>query len=116
MRGASPIHEPGLDAVVKRNGGRRLQFTTDVDAAVQHGTLLFIGVGTPPDEDGSADLQYVVAAARSIGARMKEFKVIVDRARCRWARPTRCAPPIAEELAKRGVNIGLRRWSRTPSS
>ena len=64
--GGIPIHEPGLDAVVKRNvEAGRLQFTTDVDAAVQHGTLLFIGVGTPPDEDGSADLQYELADVRS---------------------------------------------------
>src|SRR5882672_4598182 len=58
--GEIPIHEPGLLEIVQRNvAAGRLQFTTDVDRAVQHGTILFIGVGTPPDEDGSADLQYV---------------------------------------------------------
>uniref|UniRef100_UPI0032B23E4F 2-dehydropantoate 2-reductase N-terminal domain-containing protein n=1 Tax=uncultured Aquincola sp. TaxID=886556 RepID=UPI0032B23E4F len=68
QRGEIPIHEPGLDAVVRRNAAAgRLHFTTDVGYAVGHGTLQFIGVGTPPDEDGSADLQYVLAAARNIG-------------------------------------------------
>ncbi len=105
--GGIPIHEPGLDAVVKRNvEAGRLQFTTDVDAAVQHGTLLFIGVGTPPDEDGSADLQYVVAAARSIGARMKEFKVIVDKSTVPVGTADKVRAAIKEELDKRGVNIG----------
>ena len=78
--GRIPIHEPGLDALVQRNAAAgRLQFTTDVAAAVAHGTLQFIGVGTPPDEDGSADLQYVLAAADSIGRLMTDYKVIVDK-------------------------------------
>ncbi len=68
--GALPIHEPGLLEVVQRNvTGGRLQFSTDIERAVAHGTLQFIAVGTPPDEDGSADLQYVLAAARNAGAR-----------------------------------------------
>src|SRR5207237_838417 len=66
--GGLPIHEPGLGEMVQRNAAAgRLQFTTDVAAAVGHGTMQFIAVGTPPDEDGSADLQYVLAAARNIG-------------------------------------------------
>jgi UDPglucose 6-dehydrogenase len=78
--GGIPIHEPGLDVMVKRNvAAGRLQFTTDVAAAVAHGTIQFIGVGTPPDEDGSADLQYVLAAATSIGRLMTDYKVIVDK-------------------------------------
>jgi UDPglucose 6-dehydrogenase len=78
--GGIPIHEPGLDVIVKRNvAAGRLQFTTDVAAAVVHGTIQFIGVGTPPDEDGSADLQYVLAAATSIGRLMTDYKVIVDK-------------------------------------
>jgi UDPglucose 6-dehydrogenase len=78
--GGIPIHEPGLEALVHRNvAAGRLQFTTDVPAAVAHGTLQFIGVGTPPDEDGSADLQYVLAAAASIGRHMSDYKVIVDK-------------------------------------
>jgi len=78
--GGIPIHEPGLDVIVARNvAAGRLQFTTDVAAAVAHGTLQFIGVGTPPDEDGSADLQYVLAAATHIGRLMTDYKVIVDK-------------------------------------
>ena len=78
--GGIPIHEPGLEELVVRNvAAGRLQFTLDMDAAVAHGTLQIIGVGTPPDEDGSADLQYVLAAARSIGSRMTDYKVIIDK-------------------------------------
>src|SRR5688572_22149805 len=69
--GGLPIHEPGLGEIVAQNmEAGRLQFTTDVEHAVAHGTLQFIAVGTPPDEDGSADLKYVLAAARSIGRTM----------------------------------------------
>ena len=78
--GGIPIHEPGLEEVVARNReAGRLTFSTDVEAAAHHGVLQFIAVGTPPDEDGSADLQYVLAAARGIGRHMNEFKVIVDK-------------------------------------
>ena len=102
--GGIPIHEPGLLEVVRRNvAAGRLQFTTDVDLAVQHGTLLFIGVGTPPDEDGSADLQYVVAAARSIGARMTDYKVIVDKSTVPVGTADKVRAAIKEELVKRGL-------------
>jgi len=102
--GEIPIHEPGLLEVVRRNvAAGRLQFTTDVDMAVQHGTLLFIGVGTPPDEDGSADLQYVVAAARSIGQRMTDYKVIVDKSTVPVGTADRVREAIKEELVKRGL-------------
>lgn len=102
--GDIPIHEPGLLEVVRRNvAAGRLQFTTDVDLAVQHGTLLFIGVGTPPDEDGSADLQYVVAAARSIGQRMTDYKVIVDKSTVPVGTADRVREAVKEELVKRGL-------------
>lgn len=102
--GGIPIHEPGLDAVVQRNvAAGRLQFTTDVDKAVQHGTILFIGVGTPPDEDGSADLQYVVAAARSIGQRMTDYKVIVDKSTVPVGTADKVRAAVKEELVKRGL-------------
>src|ERR1043165_202505 len=102
--GEIPIHEPGLLEVVRRNvAAGRLQFTTDVDAAVQHGTLLFIGVGTPPDEDGSADLQYVVAAARSIGQRMTDYKVIVDKSTVPVGTADKVRAAIKEELVRRGL-------------
>jgi UDPglucose 6-dehydrogenase len=102
--GDIPIHEPGLLEVVRRNvAAGRLQFTTDVDQAVQHGTLLFIGVGTPPDEDGSADLQYVVAAARSIGQRMTDYKVIVDKSTVPVGTADRVREAVKDELRKRGL-------------
>lgn len=104
--GGIPIHEPGLLDVVKRNrAAGRLQFTTDVVAAVNHGTLQFIGVGTPPDEDGSADLQYVVAAARNVGRHMTDYKVIVDKSTVPVGTGEKVRAAVAEELAKRGVAV-----------
>ncbi len=104
--GGIPIHEPGLLDVVKRNrAAGRLQFTTDVVAAVNHGTLQFIGVGTPPDEDGSADLQYVVAAARNVGRHMTDYKVIVDKSTVPVGTGEKVRAAVADELAKRGVNV-----------
>jgi UDPglucose 6-dehydrogenase len=105
--GGLPIHEPGLDAVVQRNASAgRLQFTTDVEAAVGHGTIIFIGVGTPPDEDGSADLRYVLAAARSVGRSMTDYKVVVDKSTVPVGTADKVRAAIAEELAARGVRIG----------
>ncbi len=102
--GGIPIHEPGLDLIVARNrAAGRLQFTTDVEAAVAHGTLQFIGVGTPPDEDGSADMQYVLAAARSIGRHMTDYKVIVDKSTVPVGTADRVKAAVAEELAARGL-------------
>jgi UDPglucose 6-dehydrogenase len=78
--GGIPIHEPGLGDIVARNrASGRLKFSTDIAASVAHGEIQFIAVGTPPDEDGSADLQYVLAAARNIGKHMTGFKVVVDK-------------------------------------
>ena len=78
--GQVPIYEPGLDDVIARNAAAgRLRFTTDVAESVAHGLIQMIAVGTPSGEDGSADLQYVVAAARAIGRVMTEYKVIVDK-------------------------------------
>src|SRR4029450_6573649 len=78
--GGVPIHEPGLEPMVKRNvAAGRLRFTTDVDASVAHGALQFIAVGTPPDQDGSADMQYAMPAARNIGRRMASPKIVVDK-------------------------------------
>jgi len=79
-RGEVPIHEPGLDVIIQRNReAGRLHFTTDIDRAVEHGLFQFIAVGTPPDEDGSADLQYVLAVARSIGERLKEYRIVINK-------------------------------------
>src|SRR5262245_37733335 len=75
--GGIPIFEPGLEPIVRRNReAGRLRFSTDVAASVAHGELQLIAVGTPPDEDGSADMQYVLAAARAIGKHMKAWKVV----------------------------------------
>jgi UDPglucose 6-dehydrogenase len=104
--GGIPIHEPGLDQVVARNvAAGRLSFTTDVARAVAHGMLQFIAVGTPPDEDGSADLQYVIAAARAIGARMTGWKVVVDKSTVPVGTADRVRAAIAEELETRGVDL-----------
>ncbi|MDZ5459404.1 UDP-glucose dehydrogenase family protein [Azohydromonas lata] len=104
--GGIPIHEPGLEAIVQRNAAMgRLQFTTDVAQAVAHGTLQFIGVGTPPGEDGSADLQHVLSAARSIGAHMTDYKVIVDKSTVPVGTADRVREAVAQELARRGVDV-----------
>ena len=103
-RGEVPIHEPGLDALIQRNAAAgRLQFTTDAAAAVAHGTLQFIGVGTPPDEDGSADLQYVLAVARTIGQHMTDYKVVVDKSTVPVGTADKVRAAIAEQLATRGT-------------
>ncbi len=104
--GGIPIHEPGLDQIVLRNvKAGRLHFTTDVKKAVAHGTLQFIAVGTPPDEDGSADLQYVLAAARNIGRHMTDYKVVVDKSTVPVGTADRVRAAIGEELALRGVEV-----------
>ena len=103
--GRIPIYEPGLEAMVKKNvAAGRLRFTTDVEAAVAHGAIQFIAVGTPPDEDGSADLKYVVAAARSIGKYMQGFKVVVDKSTVPVGTADKVRAAIADELAKRNMN------------
>lgn len=102
--GGVPIHEPGLQDVIARNrAAGRLTFSTDVAAAVEHGEVLFIAVGTPSDEDGSADLKYVLAAAASIGKYMNGFKVIVDKSTVPVGTARRVKAAIDQELAARGV-------------
>lgn len=102
--GGIPIHEPGLEDVVARNrAAGRLQFSTDVAASVAHGDIQFIAVGTPPDEDGSADLQYVLAAARNIGKHMTGFKVIVDKSTVPVGTADRVREAIAQELQQSGA-------------
>ena len=103
--GGIPIHEPGLLEVVRRNvAAGRLEFTTDIEKSVAHGTLQFIAVGTPPDEDGSADLQYVTAAARNIGRLMTDHKVIVDKSTVPVGTGDKVRAAVADELAKRGLS------------
>lgn len=103
-RGEIPIFEPGLQDMVRRNAAAgRLRFTSDVAEAVQHGTVQFIAVGTPPDEDGSADMQYVLAAARQIGRLMTDYKVVVDKSTVPVGTADRVQAVIAEELHLRGL-------------
>ena len=104
--GGIPIYEPGLQEMVRRNvEAGRLHFTTSVEQAVRHGTIQFIAVGTPPDEDGSADLKYVLAAARTIGRLMTDYKVVVDKSTVPVGTADLVKAAIAEELHKRGVEI-----------
>lgn len=104
--GGIPIHEPGLDQVVSRNvEAGRLHFTTDIEEAVRFGTVQFIAVGTPPDEDGSADLKYVLAAARNIGRYMTDYKVVVDKSTVPVGTADKVREAIAAELAERGVSV-----------
>ncbi|WP_326539121.1 UDP-glucose dehydrogenase family protein [Pseudorhodoferax sp.] len=104
--GGIPIYEPGLQEMVRRNvAAGRLHFTTDVDRAVHHGTIQFIAVGTPPDEDGSADMKYVLAAARNIGQRMTDYKVIVDKSTVPVGTADMVREAVAAALKQRGAQV-----------
>jgi UDPglucose 6-dehydrogenase len=104
--GGIPIYEPGLESLVRHNiQAGRLRFTTDVAASVQHGQLQFIAVGTPPDEDGSADLRHVVVAARNIGRHMPDYRVVVDKSTVPVGTADLVREAIAEELRLRGADL-----------
>ena len=104
--GGVPIHEPGLEPMIRRNvAAGRLHFTTDVDAAVGHAAVQFIAVGTPPDDDGSADMQYVLQAARDIGRRITQWTLVVDKSTVPVGTADRVGAAIGEELAMRGVDV-----------
>ena len=104
--GAIPIHEPGLLEIVRRNvENGRLSFTTNIEEAVHFGEIQFIAVGTPPDEDGSADLQYVTEAARNIGRFMTSEKVIVDKSTVPISTGDKVKAAVAEELKKRNIDV-----------
>ena len=104
--GGVPIHEPGLKPMIERNvAARRLRFTTDADAAVAHGTLQFIAVGTPPDEDGSTDMRYVLQAARSIGSRMTSATVVVNKSTVPVGTADQVRAAIADELRARNLTV-----------
>ncbi|MDW5375420.1 UDP-glucose/GDP-mannose dehydrogenase family protein [Halomonas sp. HP20-15] len=107
-RGELPIYEPGLEAMVRHTVAEgRLRFTTDAAAAVAFGTLQFIAVGTPPDEDGSADLQYVLAVARSIGEHMTDYKVVVDKSTVPVGTADKVHAEITATLAARGLQTAF---------
>ncbi len=104
--GGVPIHEPGLLQIVRRNiKNGRLSFTNNIEEAVHFGDIQFIAVGTPPDQDGSADLQYVTEAARNIGRFMTQEKIIVDKSTVPIGTGDKVSEAITKELKKRNINI-----------
>lgn len=104
--GGIPIHEPGLEDLVKVNReAGRLHFTTDIEQATAHGQVQFIAVGTPPGEDGSADLSYALTAARNIARHMNEYKVIVDKSTVPVGTADRVRETVQDELTSRGAEL-----------
>ncbi|HXH01799.1 MAG TPA: UDP-glucose/GDP-mannose dehydrogenase family protein [Candidatus Competibacteraceae bacterium] len=105
-RGVLPIYEPGLDMLVEENiSAERLRFSTDLPEAMAEADALFIAVGTPPGEDGSADLRHVLAVAREIGRHLTRYMVIVDKSTVPVGTAERVQTAIAAELARRGVSV-----------
>ena len=105
-RGEIPIYEPGLEAIVRRNhASGQLDFTTEAAPAIAHGQLIFIAVGTPPDEDGSADMQYVLAVARTIGRHLDRYAVVVNKSTVPVGTADRVRDAVAAELGERGVSV-----------
>ncbi|MUV14990.1 UDP-glucose dehydrogenase family protein [Noviluteimonas gilva] len=105
-RGVIPIYEPGLESMVKANhASGRLNFTTDAAAAIEHGDVVFIAVGTPPDEDGSADLKYVLAVARTIGQHVQRAVVVVNKSTVPVGTADKVRATIAQELANRRTTL-----------
>ena len=105
-QGVIPIYEPGLEPMVKANhAAGRLSFTTDAASAIAHGDVIFIAVGTPPDEDGSADLKYVLAVARTIGQHRERPAVVVNKSTVPVGTADKVGAAIADELSRRGVDV-----------
>jgi len=105
-KGDVPIYEPGLEPMVIRNHAEgRLDFTTDAAPAIAHGDVVFIAVGTPPDEDGSADLQYVLAVANTIGDHIDRYTIVVNKSTVPVGTADRVRAAVAERLKQRGVDV-----------
>jgi UDPglucose 6-dehydrogenase len=105
-QGIVPIHEPGLDSLIKSNiEAERLKFTTSAKEGVDHGLFQLIAVGTPPDEDGSADLKYVLAVARSIGEHMSEYKVVITKSTVPVGTSDKVSKAVLESLQKRNTDL-----------
>ena len=104
--GEIPIYEPGLEDYVRRNQqAGRLEFTCDVDYGVAHGLFQFIAVGTPPDEDGSADLQHVLAVAKSIGRSMQDYRIVVNKSTVPVGTADRVKEAVTGALRERDIEI-----------
>ncbi|QIA07994.1 UDP-glucose dehydrogenase family protein [Draconibacterium halophilum] len=104
--GIIPIYEPGLEDIYKKNVEKgRLEFTTDLGASIKDADAVFIAVGTPPDEDGSADLKYVLGVAREIGKNMDHYLVVVTKSTVPVGTSEKVKQAMLEELEKRGENI-----------
>ncbi|MEP6634315.1 MAG: UDP-glucose/GDP-mannose dehydrogenase family protein [Luteimonas sp.] len=107
-RGVIPIYEPGLEPMVKANhAAGRLRFTIDAAAAVEHGSIIFVAVGTPPDEDGSADLQYVLAVAKTIGAHLERPAIVVDKSTVPVGTADKVRKAITDALTARGQDVAF---------
>jgi Predicted UDP-glucose 6-dehydrogenase len=103
-KGEIPIYEPGLEEMVHRNKqAGRLKFTTSLEGCVNDVQIIFSAVGTPPDEDGSADLSYVLQVARTIGATMNDYKLIVTKSTVPVGTAAKVVNAVQEELDKRGM-------------
>ena len=106
QKGESPIYEPGLDDLLQKNiAAGRLSFTTDPEEGVKHGLFQFIAVGTPPDEDGSADLRYVLAVAESVGKHLNEYRIVVNKSTVPVGTADKVKAKIEETLANRGASF-----------
>jgi UDPglucose 6-dehydrogenase len=105
-RGEVPIHEPGLDALIKRNAGAgRLEFTTDAAKGVEHGLFQLIAVGTPPGEDGSADLKYVLAVAQTIGSHLKRYCIVITKSTVPVGTADKVRTALSDALGERGTKV-----------
>ncbi|MBV9619577.1 MAG: UDP-glucose/GDP-mannose dehydrogenase family protein [Gammaproteobacteria bacterium] len=105
-RGAVPIHEPGLDALLKRNAeAGRIEFTTDAAHGVEHGLFQLIAVGTPPGEDGSADLRYVLAVARTIGTHLGRYSIVITKSTVPVGTADKVRAELERTLQERGVKL-----------
>jgi len=104
--GEIPIHEPGLDELVVENvEAKRLRFTTDIQEGVAHGEIIFIAVGTPPDEDGAADLRHVLDVARDVGRFIRDYKVVVTKSTVPVGTADKVRAALEETIAERGVSV-----------
>src|SRR3979490_1886 len=105
-RGEAPIHEPGLEALIKRNAeAGRIEFTTDAPRAVEHGLFHLIAVGTPRGEDGSADLRYVLAAARTIATHLNRYCIVITKSTVPVGTADKVRAELERTLGERGVKV-----------